>query len=184
MIVSCRLFIDYFIVTINSIKMKRFVLLIIILFAFNISAQEMTNDKLGKIINEVSDKVEGENGRWQFNIKETVFIVLTDSTNNRMRIISPIAETISLEKNMLENALIANFHSALDVKYAISEGIIWSAFIHPLRELSEKQVEDAISQVYYANTNFGTTYASTSLIFPGNKREEKPKEKKLKTRKI
>lgn len=164
--------------------MKRFIVLILISFALNISAQEMTNYKLGKIINEISNTVEGKNGRWQLNIKETVFIVLTDSTNNRMRIISPIADTISLEKDMLENALIANFHSTLDVKYAISEGIIWSAFIHPLRELSEDQVKDAISQVYYANTNFGTTYASTSLIFPGKKQEkEKPKTKKLKTRK-
>jgi len=54
-----------------------------------------------------------------------------------MRIISPITDTISLEKNMLENALISNFHSALDVKYTISDGIIWSTFIHPLKELSE-----------------------------------------------
>ena len=44
----------------------------------------------------------------------------------------------------LLNAMVANFHSALDVKYALSDEIIWSVFIHPLRELSEYQVRDAI----------------------------------------
>lgn len=163
--------------------MKKQLTLLISLTVFTAISQNMTNEKLVEIINEITEKIEGENGRWQFNIQEKVFLVLTDSTNNRMRIISPIADTISLEKEMLENALIANFHSALDVKYAISEGVLWSAFIHPLKELTEDQIKDAISQVYYANVNFGTTYASTSLVFPGKQKDEKPKEKKLKTRK-
>ncbi|WP_232459768.1 MULTISPECIES: hypothetical protein [unclassified Winogradskyella] len=164
--------------------MKKIFTLLLSITVLSSIAQNMTNKKLSELIYEITENVKGESGRWQFKIQEKVFIVLTDSTNNRMRIISPIADTISLEKNMLENALIANFHSALDVKYAISDGIIWSTFIHPLKELSEDQVKDAISQVYYANQNFGTTYASTSLIFPGRKQvEEKPKENKLKTRK-
>lgn len=164
--------------------MKQFVIVFLFVFTLHSFSQNMTSERLGEIVNEVTDNVEGENGRWQFQINETIFIVVTDSTNNRMRIISPITKTISLEENILQNALIANFHSALDVKYAISDGIIWSAFIHPLSELSDKQVESAISQVYYANVNFGTTYASTSLIFPGKNREEPKKDKKLKTRKI
>ncbi len=165
--------------------MKQFIIVFLLAFTLHSFSQNMTVERLGEIVNEVTDNVEGENGRWQFQINETIFIVVTDSTNNRMRIISPITKIISLEENMLQNALIANFHSALDVKYAISDGIIWSAFIHPLSELSDKQVESAISQVYYANVNFGTSYASTSLIFPGKKREApKTDDKKLKTRKI
>lgn len=166
--------------------MKNLAILLLLSLAFNLNSQNMTNSKLGEIIAEATDDVKGANGQWQFNINETLFIVITDSTNNRMRIISPIAETISLEDNMLENALIANFHSALDVKYAISEGVLWSTFIHPLKELSDNQVKSAISQVYYANINFGTSYASTSLVFPGKLKEEKeeaPEKKVLKTKK-
>ncbi len=158
-----------------------------LIFNLLVSSQQMTVEKLGNIINEVSDTVEGDDGRWQFQIDETIFIVLTDATHNRMRIISPISKTVTIKDDMLKNALIANFHSALDVKYAISEGVLWSAYIHPLKELSEAQVKDAISQVYYANVNFGTTYASTSLIFPGSeqKDEKKPSDKKkTNTRKI
>jgi len=100
---------------------------------------------------------------------------MTDENANRMRIISPVIEVAKLGDEELKNALLANFHTALDVKYAISDDILWSVFIHPLKELSEQQVEDAIDQVYSANATFGTTYSSTNLVFPGNIREEEKK---------
>lgn len=144
-----------------------------------LTSQNMTNEKLDTIITVVSDSIEGSSGRWQFTIKNVLFVCLTDASNNRMRIISPIAEASAVDNDALRAAMIANFHTALDVKYAISENILWSVFIHPLKELSEKQVKDAISQVYYANVNFGTTYASTALIFPGKEEDhdEKPAKK-------
>lgn len=148
---------------------------LLFLLSLSISAlatAQMTNTKLEAIIASATDTYQGDSGRWQFQINKTVFIVLTDSTNNRMRIISPIAEVASLSEDQLKSSLIANFHTALDVKYAIAENVLWSVFIHPLKELSEEQVKDAISQVYYSNINFGSSYASTSLIFPGNKKKE------------
>mgnify|MGYP000279780697 CR=1 FL=1 len=79
------------------------------------------------------------------------------------------------------NALVANFHSVLDVKYALSDEIIWSVYAHPLQELSELQVVDAIQQVYAAALTFGSSYSSTNLVFPGNKKKvERPKPKILK----
>jgi len=45
----------------------------------------MNNEKLGEIINEISETVEGANGRWQFVIDSTMFICLTDENHNRMR---------------------------------------------------------------------------------------------------
>ncbi|WP_353779970.1 hypothetical protein [Winogradskyella sp. 3972H.M.0a.05] len=137
-----------------------------------ITSQNMTNEKLNEIFSSVSDTIQGQPGAWQLKIKDVTMISLTDSTNNRMRIISPIIEIERLDKDLMQAALVANFHTALDVKYAISDNILWSTFIHPLRELTEEQVQDAISQVYYANVNFGTTFASTSLVFPGNLSED------------
>jgi len=103
-----------------------------------------------------------------------------DENANRMRIISPIVETKDLEEEQLLNALVANFHSALDVKYALSDEIMWSVFIHPLRELSTNQVLDAIDQVHAASATFGNTYSSTGLVFPGNtKKKNEPRAKKL-----
>jgi len=69
----------------------------------------------------------------------------------------------------VQKCMEANFHTALDSRYAISEGILWSAFIHPLKELTEAQVVDAVNQVYSAAKTFGTYYSSGSLSFPTNK---------------
>ncbi|PWH84579.1 hypothetical protein DIS18_05020 [Algibacter marinivivus] len=136
----------------------------------------MDNQKLDTIYKTVSDSIQGNIGGWQFYIKQTPLISITDENHNRMRIISPIADSNTLNEELIKACLVANFHTALDVKYAVSDGVLWSVFIHPLRELSEDQVKDAVSQVYYANINFGTTFASTSLTFPGNISDKKEKE--------
>ena len=78
----------------------------------------------------------------------------------------------------LQAAMDANFHSALDVKYATSSGLMWAAFIHPLKELQQHQVLDAITQVYRAKRTFGTSYTSTDLFYP--KKGETPQPDKTK----
>ncbi len=133
-------------------------------------SQDMNNEKLQEIYTAVSDSINGRLGGWQFFVNNTPIISITDESHNRMRIISPIREANGLNEELIQAALVANFHTALDVKYAVSEGVLWSVFIHPLRELSQHQVEDAVNQVYQANINFGTTFASTSLSFPGRAR--------------
>ena len=83
-----------------------------------------------------------------------------------MRFMAPIIETDKLTPNEINKCLEANFHTALDIKYAISDGILWSVFMHPLKELTERQVEDAIQQVYAGAQNFGSSYSSSNLYFP------------------
>lgn len=151
---------------------------------FSVFSQEMTTTKLEVILKKVADNVVTNQTRWNFTINDVPFIIIADSIHNRMRIISPIVEVSKLSEELKTASLMANFHTALDIKYAITDGVLWSAFIHPLKELSEKQVVDALSQVYYGNVNFGTTFFSTSLVFPGRKNgsnsEEKNKEDKFK----
>lgn len=144
------------------------------------AAQQTNNETLEQIITKVADSVNGKAGAWQFKIRDRVLVCYTDESNNRMRIISPITETIKLDDEDLYNSLLANFHTALDVKYAISDDVLWSVFIHPLAELTDTQIEEAIYQVYNAAETYGTIYSSTNLSFPGAIRREVPKkEKKL-----
>lgn len=164
--------------------MKKVVGVFAFLYVLGIQAQEMNPTRLGKILHEVSDSIISTKPQWRFKIKEVAFICIADSTHNRMRVISPIAPVDKLTNTLKTAALTANFHTALDVKYAISDEILWSVFIHPLKELTKKQVLDAISQVYYANINFGTTFSSTSLVFPGRKPKPKPKPIPKKIRRI
>lgn len=151
---------------------------------FSITAQDMNIEKLGKIILNNSDSLQVNGNSWKFIYKNKILICIADKKANRMRIISPIAKKQQLTEELILNSLIANFHTALDVKYAISDEILWSVFTHPLKELSAHQVEDAISQVYYANLTFGSIYSSTSLTFPGNIRKEEIKKKTPLTEKI
>ena len=148
-------------------------LFILLVSITGVAQNKMTNVKLDAIYSTISDSINGENGRWQFHIDEVTFVSLTDEDNNRMRIISPVAYVDKLNETVLKECLTANFHTVLDVKYAISDAILWAVFIHPLKELSIGQVKDAVSQVYFANVNFGKSYASTSLVFPGKKSEKK-----------
>lgn len=165
--------------------MKTLVFLLLLLPCLAFS-QSMNNETLETIYESVSDSLKGKSGAWQFYIKDRPVMSITDTNHNRMRIISPIADSNNLNEDLIKAALVANFHTALDVKYAVSDGVLWSVFIHPLKELSEDQVKDAVSQVYYANVNFGTTFASTSLAFPGkiSEKEEEKIEQKTKFKKL
>ncbi|WP_396590220.1 hypothetical protein [Allomuricauda sp. R78024] len=143
-------------------------------------SQEMTSTQLLEIIEQEADTVKANGNSIQFLLKETVLICIYDENANRMRIISPIVKREEIGEEELLNAFVANFHSALDVKYALSDEIIWSVFTHPLMELSGHQVVDAINQVYSAAVTFGGSYSSTNIVFPGNtKKTEKPKPKLL-----
>jgi len=154
-------------------KIYKVILLISGLFlASQISqSQTMDNEKLGKILYVLADSIQGRPGNWQFMIKNRSFICITDPNHNRMRIISPIIEQYKLSHPDLVKVLTANFHTALDVKYALSDDILWSVFIHPFKELSKSQVIDAVEQVFAANITYGTTFSSTNLVFPASKKE-------------
>ena len=164
--------------------MKKLSILFFTLFlTAGLVAQDMSNERLGEIITRVADTVAGDTGGWQFLVEDRILLCITDSGNNRMRIITPIADVADLSQEEIRNSLIANFHTALDVKYAISDEKMWAIFVHPLRELSAEQVESAIIQVYNASVTFGTIYSSTTLSFPGNTQPDsgtaEPKQPKL-----
>ena len=85
-----------------------------------------------------------------------------------MRFIAPIAQADKLSEEHITRSMEANFHTALDARYAISDGVLWSCFIHPLKELAEDQALDALKQVYSCAKTFGTTYSGGSLSFLTN----------------
>ena len=94
-----------------------------------------------------------------------------------MRIFTPIADQKDLKEGELITMLEANFHAALDAKYALYGGFVVSLFTHPLAELTSEQFKDAVKQVAVAGQNFGTTYSSTDLIFGSATEENSPSEK-------
>jgi hypothetical protein len=127
----------------------------------------MTNARLDVLIRELSDKVEGQLGYWQFTIAQRDLLVVTDERHNRMRIMTPVAAQDQLDKDELLRLLSANYDRALDAKYALSQDTLWSVFTHPLKELTDEQFIGCVGQVATLADNFGGSYASSGLFFGG-----------------
>ncbi len=151
-------------------------------------SHQMDNIKIDEILKNIGESVEGVPGNWQLVYGEQVLFILTDESHNRMRIFTPIADAKEIGQEELVSMLEANFHAALDAKYALYSGFVVSLFTHPLGELTPEQFKDAVKQVAVAGQNFGTTYSSTDLIFGGgagaeegdpNKKVNKKPTKKL-----
>ena len=98
-------------------------------------------------------------------------LVLTDTTADRMRLMMPIRKfDPTKNREDLQLALIAlhaNFDRALDARYATQNGMLWSAFIHPLESLTAKDLKNGLDQVRALRKNTGTTYTSSELLFGG-----------------
>ncbi len=134
---------------------------------------KMTNSKLEKILHRVSEQVdripgsEDAPGRWKMVYMQRELFVITDEAANRMRVMTPIIEEENLDVEDMKVLLEANFDRALDAKYSLYQGFLWSSFTHPLQELTVEQFKDALKQVATLADRYGDTYSSTDLVFGG-----------------
>ena len=141
-------------------------------------AKSMSMDihRLDQLLRSQADdgNVQRKGNVWQFTLHNIPMICVADPGHDRMRLISPIlpARDLSAEHKMA--MLEANFHSALDARYAIGDGTLFSAFIHPLGSLSDKLLLSALQQVAALAHNFGGSYSSGALSF-GAPRRTPPK---------
>ena len=153
-------------------------LIFVFLFESNAIAQtirrEMDNQYLEEIIKPLASDMRGEHGIWEATFDEYQVIIITDQTANRMRIFAPIVETKELKKNQMEKMMEANFDRALDAKYSTYNGYVVSVYAHPLKELHEDQLIDALNQVITLTVTFGDSYSSTGMQF-GTRKEEQQK---------
>ena len=132
-----------------------------------IPRQPMNNQRLDELLRGFTDIVEGELGFWRVTYEGRDLLVITDESHNRMRVMTPAIEAENLQPDDYQVVLAANFDRALDAKYALSGEYLWSVFTHPLAELTDDQLIDAVKQVKTLADNYGTTYSSSDLVFGG-----------------
>ncbi len=137
----------------------------------------MSDERMKAILQREAEKIEGEAGSWMLYYQEHIILVLTDQDNNRMRIFTPIIEEKEVTPVEMQKMLKANFHTALDAKYGMYEGFVVSVFTHPLAELRESQLIDALQQVVNLASSFGGSYSSSDLIFEDS--GEEPADKRI-----
>lgn len=95
-------------------------------------------------------------------------MVIANQEHNRMRVIAPAADADQVTPEVLRRMMEANFTSALDVRYAMFQGVVWAAFLHPLDSLTERELRSALSQVVTLVKTTGITYSSSGLKFGGS----------------
>jgi len=157
--------------------MKLSNLILILLMSFPVFAADapppetpttvMNNDRLASLIKRLDDKLVGRPGFWQFQIEGFEVTVITDEKADRMRILVPVTKVESLQEDELTRLMQSNFDSALDARYAIAKGIVWSAFIHPLSSLTDREFLSGLGQTVNLSVTFRKSYSSGALIFRG-----------------
>ncbi|RDH82752.1 MAG: hypothetical protein DIZ80_10770 [endosymbiont of Galathealinum brachiosum] len=133
----------------------------------NATDSAMDNNRLGELISRIDAKPDGQKGYWKIKYKNIPVYIITSEKANRLRIISPIKSSESLSKDQLYRMMQANFDSALDARYSIAKGKLWSAFIHPLSELTDEQFFSGLAQTITLVNSYGDSYSSGALVFSG-----------------
>lgn len=149
---------------------KLFLLLASLLFSTLTFAGSDTDQVfLEKTVKAMAIKSEGEKGVVEFSYNDINMHLISDVKHDRMRIITPVAEYGKLTLKHLKALLESNFHRSLDARYAVSKGVLYSAYIHPLSGLSESQIKSAVKQVANLAATFGGDYSSGELSYGGQK---------------
>ena len=140
-------------------------------------AERMTLERLATLLQEASSALGSElggsgleesTGRWQFTVNERTVTVIADAESDRMRIVTPVVPADTLAPQQVQAMLVANFHSALDARYALTSGTVVSVFLHPLSSLQDTDLRSGLNQVVNLAANFGTSYSSGGLGFVPN----------------
>ena len=130
----------------------------------------MTQARMEAIIRDLAGTTRGQPGFVQFDVDGMTLACISDVRHDRMRLIVPVLKTADLTAAQVERILDANFHTALDARYASSRGVLYAVFVHPLSTLTEHDLRGAIRQVFTLARTFGTTYSSGELTFGGDSR--------------
>jgi len=136
-----------------------------------VSNPGMNNARLEALLSTRLPALEGTDGVWRADVDDLLLYVFTDEHHDRMRIMIPIGEVNLDDTALLRTLLSANFDRALDAKYALNDGVLWSTFLHRLSWLSEASLDAALEQVITLARNTGSTFASSELVFasPGER---------------
>lgn len=100
-----------------------------------------------------------------FEVDGTPVTLVFDVNADRMRLFTRVASSDGLSGAQLKRLMQANFDTALDARYAIAGGQVWSTFMHPLVSLSQDDFVSAIAQTVTLARTYGTTFSSGALSF-------------------
>lgn len=125
----------------------------------------MTPERMEIIFSEQVDAIEGPPGAIRTQVDGINVYLVSDPANDRMRIIARIARLEQVGARVMPILLQANFHTTLDARYAVSDGVIYSIYLHPIASLTRDEIVSALAQVVSLVKTFGSTFSSGVLQF-------------------
>ena len=127
----------------------------------------MTQETMEKSIkeSEFTEVLQEKRGYLLFRYGDKKVALMSDAIHDRMRLLISITRYSKLDAKVKDALMHSNFHLALDARYAVSDDIVYAAFIHPLSSLTADDFESALKQVYNLAKIFGTSYNSGKLEF-------------------
>lgn len=148
--------------------MKKLLFFVVFACSWSVTpVYSLTQDEMEKIVSEKVDVVESKKGYVVFEYKKVRMALISDVQHDRMRIIAPVTEYSKLTLKQVNAIMESNFHRSLDARYAASQDILYSAFIHPLTVLTKVELDSALDQVATLALTFDSSYTSSELSFGG-----------------
>jgi len=105
------------------------------------------------------------NVMWGFSASRHQLMIQTQEDANRMRIVAFIANESDLDRPELCKLMEANYHSALDARYALADGKLVSLYLHPFKELTATQFTLGLYQTIMCAQTFGSSYTGGTMFF-------------------
>ena len=124
----------------------------------------MTQARMELLFSEEVDAIAGPPGAIQTRVDGINVYLISLAETDRMRIIAPIAVTQHLNRRVYDILLTANFDSTKDARYAVSDGVVYAVFMHPISSLSPELLRSAFAQVLSLVKTFGSTFSAGSSV--------------------
>lgn len=137
-----------------------------------VRAEDMSLERMNALIERVGAGVSRQGGVWDFSLEDVPVMVVTDVSADRMRIMTPIRSAEGLTEAETLRLLQANFDSALDARYGVARGVLWSTFIHPFGSLEDEEFLSGLGQTVNLALTYGSSYSSGALVFGGGDSSE------------
>lgn len=125
----------------------------------------MTLPRLWAIVLRLDAEAERIDTRMRLTVGGVPVLIVTDPRADRMRAMVPIRSVAGMTAAELARVLEANFDTALDARYAIAQGRLWSVFIHPLSPLEQDQFLSGLGQTVNIALSYGSSYSGGALTF-------------------
>lgn len=127
--------------------------------------QPMSLERMKQVLLALDPGTESDGSRFLLAIEDVRIMVITDTTSDRMRVMTPIRPYEEVSADEMTRMMQANFDSALDARYAIAQGMLWGVYIHPFSPLQKNQLISGIGQVVNLVRTYGSVYSGGGLSF-------------------